>query len=361
LVCQNKAPSCADDKTQITYAGICAGGECGFTETQTVCVLGCDLATGLCVGAPCGGPCPASQNPCADNQCDVATDTCVEVPRANGKCDDGNACTIDDQCGKDAQQNIACVGKDVLCDNPPPATCRADGKTAVSFAPTGACSVANAGCKYEELEVVCADGCDATTGKCIVAAGGAGGQSGGGGTGGNTAGTGGAAGQGGGAAGKAGAAGQGGSAAGQGGAAGKAGASGASGKGGAAGKAGAAGQAGKGGTGGTGGASGKGGASGQAGSGQAGTAQGGTAGTGGTGGSSAQGGSSIQGSGARSGASGTGFGTSESAELRAADFDGGGIECSVGDVGTSGEAPARTGLVALVALAFAGLRRRRRA
>lgn len=364
LVCPAKDSVCADASNQTTFAGICAGGDCGFVETTLPCALGCDSATGQCIDAPCGGACAPSDNPCAINQCDVATNVCVPIPRPATKCDDGNACTVDDACGQDVQGAIGCLGVDVVCNNPPPSACLADGKTSLTFSPSGVCSADGPGCKYAEVAVDCPNGCDAQTGKCVAATGGQGGAAGTGG-----AGQGGGAGQSGsGGAAQGGAAGNGNGGVGGGGKAGASGASGQAGKGGAAGtagKGGSAGTAGKGGSGGKAGASGKGGASGAAGkagaAGQAAAGQGGAAaGAPGTGGSQGPGGSSVQGSGARAGSGGTGFGTSQSADAGASDFEGSGLQCSVGAAGTETPGHARGALAGLLALAFAGIRRRRR-
>ncbi len=96
------APECLDAGTSRTYGdGACDAGFCTYIPADTPCEFGCDGATGLCNPDPCEGVvCETPPN----DQCYEATGVCVGgaceyTPLAQGSpCDDGDACTLDDQC-----------------------------------------------------------------------------------------------------------------------------------------------------------------------------------------------------------------------------------------------------------------------
>jgi len=115
------------DKNACTLGDHCAGGVCASTGAlgcgdSNVCtndscdaLLGClhDLLTGpscddgdkcngddVCATGKCvAGVAPDcdDKNACTDDSCDKTTG-CVHTPTAPGPCDDGNQCTVDDQC-----------------------------------------------------------------------------------------------------------------------------------------------------------------------------------------------------------------------------------------------------------------------
>lgn len=59
--------------------------------------------------------CPLSASPCTENVCQ-ADGRCMEVARAAGfRCDDGDACTLDDACGGGADAG-RCLGEAVVCE-----------------------------------------------------------------------------------------------------------------------------------------------------------------------------------------------------------------------------------------------------
>ena len=107
-------------------AGVCGGANPCSCAQDADCVPFDDgnLCNGVlaCVKGPAGGTCapkagsavvcaPTSQ-PCAANQCDVATGACKLTAVAEGAaCDDGDACTVKDACNQSK-----CSGNTLKCD-----------------------------------------------------------------------------------------------------------------------------------------------------------------------------------------------------------------------------------------------------
>jgi hypothetical protein len=340
VLCDEKPPTCLDGMTSISYVGSCQGALCNYAETSTTCASGCDETTGACVDAPCGGGCGGSEDPCVVRECDLESNTCVDKPRVNTSCDDGDVCTVDDLCADLGDGVIGCLGTAAVCNKPPLPACKDDGVTSVIYAPTGVCVGDGAGCSYEAQEIVCELGCDGATGQCGTGAGGSGG------VGGSEAGGAGAGGSDAGAAGSE-AGGLGGSEPG-GSDAGTAGEGGAD----------AAGTGGASGTGGTGGGAKKGGTAGKKGAAEKGGAAGEASGLGGKG----QAGSSVSSSG-RGEAAGANNGSklSTDADLRTSDIEGGCQATIAGEAFLLGQGPSgtRSLLLGALGLVVAAWRRRR--
>jgi len=112
------------DQDQCDPYGQCSGTPiCGPCQT-------CD-PTGACIDLPCAGGqglCCDQQNPCEERLChdsECLSGQCVYTPHAvNTSCDDGNACTTDDQCNEYGE----CLGHCDDCDDAdilsyPPSEC----------------------------------------------------------------------------------------------------------------------------------------------------------------------------------------------------------------------------------------------
>ena len=99
-------------------------------------------ATDMCAGGKCQGQDPTDcndGNPCTDDPCDPLDGTCSNV--ANTKpCDDGEPCTLQDQCKKEACK----PGNVAACDDNNP--CSAD-----------FCELGVGTCTYTQLEGTCDD------------------------------------------------------------------------------------------------------------------------------------------------------------------------------------------------------------
>jgi hypothetical protein len=112
----------AEDICETTVNVDTVGAAC---SAPLFCLNGREMmctATGLCEDPnPSGGtPCDdAPDNPCARYICNEDAATCVFMPRADGiDCDDGNACTGDNQC-----YDGTCVpGPELPCDDGDPCT-----------------------------------------------------------------------------------------------------------------------------------------------------------------------------------------------------------------------------------------------
>ncbi len=138
-------PSCAEDSD-------CAdANEC----TLDICVVGvCVYKNKTC----------HDQNPCTDDLCIPETGDCNFVP-SPGTCNDGNLCTVNDQCDAGT-----CIGSDKNCgdgDDCTVDTCQT-GTGACTHTPTPGCGAG--GCS---IDLDCADfffcttdSCDASTGQC---------------------------------------------------------------------------------------------------------------------------------------------------------------------------------------------------
>jgi len=141
--------ACDDDdrctqQDRCTATGLCTGSPVGCDDGNPCTEDACDPASGcthapLDEGSPCDDGnrctlsdscsrgrclpgiakvCPADDNPCTVEVCAASTGDCVSVP-VSGTCDDGNPCTLGDQC-VDGQ----CVGggQTLSCDDGNPCT-----------------------------------------------------------------------------------------------------------------------------------------------------------------------------------------------------------------------------------------------
>jgi len=120
VVCEPKAPECADANTSVSYApGVCnpGSGDCEYQQTETTCDFGCDALSGLCVGDPCAGVvCNTPPSSCHEPVGTCSGGTCSYALKAAGSaCDDGDACTSGDACDAGGD----CVGTAIICDRPP--------------------------------------------------------------------------------------------------------------------------------------------------------------------------------------------------------------------------------------------------
>jgi len=134
--CDDKGNCVAGTKTVCDDNNPCTSNTC-------VAASGCatvNLADGAtCKGNPCAvaaactvGACKATKlkdcddgNPCTNDACGGASGKCTHEAM-NGGCDDGDACTQNDQCA-----GLTCKGNKVDCDDGNPCTdvaCGADGK-----------------------------------------------------------------------------------------------------------------------------------------------------------------------------------------------------------------------------------------
>ena len=108
----------------------------------------------LCEGVVCNqppGPCHLDEGICSNGVC-----TYQRKPEGTA-CDDGDACTADDQCHRGA-----CLGTSVTCETPPPNECT-DAYTMRSYAAEGICTAGS--CSYGYQDVNCGDGC--ADGACV--------------------------------------------------------------------------------------------------------------------------------------------------------------------------------------------------
>jgi len=178
---------CDADNSKCTVAdtcksGVCAPGKVADCDDKNVCTNDvCDPKAG-CKHTPNAANCDADGSACTLNDscksgachpgakancddgkacsqdtCDPKTGKCENTPTAK-PCDDGNACTIGDACGKDAQGKATCVsGKQVPCG---------DGN-ACTF---DSCD-ATKGCQYKKLadNAPCDDGNKCTLGDACKA------------------------------------------------------------------------------------------------------------------------------------------------------------------------------------------------
>ncbi len=94
------ATNCDDNKVCTTDSCVSATG-CVHTANSLACNDNniCTLVD-TCVGGACTGTLKActDSNNCTADTCDVTSGFCIFVPLPSGPCEDGNACTISDQC-----------------------------------------------------------------------------------------------------------------------------------------------------------------------------------------------------------------------------------------------------------------------
>ncbi len=115
------AATCQDPDTLQLWdglEGVCVGGECLYGSDLVTCQQGC--SDGECTGEPCAGvtcttpgECETAVGAsCLDGDCSYPADT-------DADCDDGEACTRDDQCGSDKRCQgtpiTACQDGDDCC------------------------------------------------------------------------------------------------------------------------------------------------------------------------------------------------------------------------------------------------------
>jgi hypothetical protein len=134
--CQGGSPLSCDDSNPCT-ADLCDSNlaacthapTAGFCDDGQACTEGDACQNGQC--SPGLAKVCNDGNPCTSDSCDPASGECATAPQA-GACDDGSACTVDDQCvaGKCA------AGKAKVCSDGNP--CTDDG-----CAPATGCTVTN--------------------------------------------------------------------------------------------------------------------------------------------------------------------------------------------------------------------------
>lgn len=106
------------------FAGDTSEVACGEGGDGDPCVVddACESA-GSCEGTVCvalgpcecttGSDCEPSSDPCVARGCDLNAHVCVESPKLNVPCDDGDACTTGEFCGVDG----CAGGSSVTCDD----------------------------------------------------------------------------------------------------------------------------------------------------------------------------------------------------------------------------------------------------
>ncbi|MFT7580187.1 MAG: MYXO-CTERM domain-containing protein [Myxococcota bacterium] len=175
-----------NDSNACTTSDVCAGRDCGgevvVCDDQDACTddscdpaVGCataqavdgtpcdddDVCTGSdqCVAGVCGGEAADcdDDNACTDDACAPGGD-CVNTPRAGGSpCNDGNSCTVSDQCVAGI-----CAGLAASCDDGDPCT-------AETCDPVSGCvmtPVSGGGCDDENA---CTTGDACLVGECVGA------------------------------------------------------------------------------------------------------------------------------------------------------------------------------------------------
>jgi cysteine-rich repeat protein len=103
--------------------GDCCGAGCipdadgTGCDDQNACTNGETCVTGACEGGVATECTPL--NDCTDARCDSATGLCLDTPKPDGRlCNDGDACTVVDECTAGACQS----GNPLLCDDYDPCT-----------------------------------------------------------------------------------------------------------------------------------------------------------------------------------------------------------------------------------------------
>lgn len=154
ITCTN-APvaTCNQDNTAITtYSspGSCSGGVCSYPTQSTPCPAGCLNAR--CIVDPCANV--QCLNP--PNSCYLPTGTC-----SGGNCsysfDNSATCTDNNLCTVDTCNQGVCNSVAITCKTPPPKKCDVDGRTLISYRPTGTC--AGGECVYGFTSFTCQNGC----------------------------------------------------------------------------------------------------------------------------------------------------------------------------------------------------------
>ena len=146
---------CVDGDTLEVFdpAGTCVEGDCTYESRQVDCPScpNCDP----CADVTCNEkkPCFESVGTCSNGYC--------EYGFADGEdCDDGDACTVEDECASGV-----CVGETVVCDQPGPSECISD-VLLHTYESLGACDTGQ--CSYEATDQVCPNGCVAGACGCVA-------------------------------------------------------------------------------------------------------------------------------------------------------------------------------------------------
>lgn len=161
-ICDSPPPdSCKDTATLISFdeQGNCSGGQCTYTKTEVACSHGCNASTAAC-----------KSDPCATVTCDTPPTSCYKTPGTctDGKCiyeeDNGASCNDNNDCTEnDTCTNGSCQGSLVICNTPPPNSCK-DANTLTVYAAPGSCSGGT--CTYGSASVHCEFGCDSAKRVC---------------------------------------------------------------------------------------------------------------------------------------------------------------------------------------------------
>jgi hypothetical protein len=150
--CGGSAVVCTNPPTQCHQAiGTCSGGTCTYAlkPAGAACNDGnaCTV-NDACAGEKCAGTalvCNTPPDQCYESAGSCANGSCTYTPKpAGAACNDGNACTVDDQCNGMG----VCVVKALSCNDPPTQCHQA----------TGSCS--NGACSYalKPMGTACNDG-----------------------------------------------------------------------------------------------------------------------------------------------------------------------------------------------------------
>lgn len=142
--CTGTPITCVDDN-------ICTGNECNpLTGTciainnilpcddGDLCTLGDRCLDGVCIGNQIICPVSDSKGGCQNSTCNRLTGKCELIPVMGESCDDGNLCTVEDQC-----VNGICTGINIICNESP---CSA-----------GVCNPLNGQCVVSENGTPCDD------------------------------------------------------------------------------------------------------------------------------------------------------------------------------------------------------------
>ena len=152
---QPPAPSCLSSTTLRSFgtAGVCSGGSCLYTPTDSTCQYGC--VAGACSGNPCQG---VTCNSPPANACVNATT--LRSFQSPGTCSGGGctyapvdlACAFG--CALGACNNDPCQG--VSCNTPPAASCTS-ATNLRRYSATGTCG--GGACSYAPMDLTCQFGC----------------------------------------------------------------------------------------------------------------------------------------------------------------------------------------------------------
>jgi len=148
------ASRCVGDDALEVFAptGVCQEGSCSYASNMMDCpnCPHCDP----CAGVVCNEktPCFAPVGTCSNGYC--------HYDFANGEaCKDDDPCTVEDRCA-----DGACVGKPLVCDDPPAGECIHAGLVR-TYAGQGTCTAGQ--CAYGATEVACPNGCVSGACGCV--------------------------------------------------------------------------------------------------------------------------------------------------------------------------------------------------